>query len=167
MTNKTAPLRLALTIIAVNFCANAAQAQWNPPGSTSPSYANLYDQQLSASGRVMLPQTYIWDRYYYNNPNVSPYLNLARIQPYGSNDYLTYVKPQEDARRAAAASSSIGGPQMSGNRPPANTGSMGLHPFGGASSYSASQIEPYSPAAPSRGSSFYYNHWYGGWKGRN
>jgi hypothetical protein len=56
---------------------------------------------------------------------------------------------------------------MSGNRPPANTGSMQLHPFGGASSYSGSQIEPYSTSAPSRGSSFYYNHWYGGWQGRN
>jgi hypothetical protein len=142
------------------------------------SYANLYSWQLGTSGQALTPQTYLWDRYYYNNPNVSPYLNLMRAQPAGGTDYFTYVQPLEQQRElenaAAAKRPPTGGHvNLTPAQPNTSTGGM-YHPgstynpyYGRAGNPGQSEIMPYSNNAPNRSSSYYYNHYYGGWQGRN
>lgn len=139
------------------------------------SYANLYSWQLGTSGQPLSPQAYIWDRYYYNNPNVSPYLNLMRVQPNGGTDYFTYVQPLEEKQEAENALAAKSPP--TGGRAPIQSKSFsgGMYHssatynpyYGGRGGAGESQIVPYSTNAPSRSASYYYNHYYGGWQGRN
>jgi hypothetical protein len=171
----------AAALIASVFAATAS-AQ---PFSDQSSYANLYSWQLGTSGQPLTPQSYLWDRYYYNNPNVSPYLNLNRVQPYGGTDYFTYVQPMEQQRQREQMRS-FGGPTSGGYysagagsssgsttspRIGASTYNPGA-PVQGRTSYSqpfnnSSEIMPYSTSAPNRSASYYHNHYYGGWEGRN
>lgn len=165
----------AAVLLTSAFTATAS-AQ---PFSNTSSYANLYSWQLGTSGQPLTPQSYLWDRYYYNNPNVSPYLNLMRAQPYGGTDYFTYVQPMEQ-QRERQQTISAGGPTRGGYYSAGAGGSPGslnsssmnggmYHPnssMQGQSSY-GSQIMPYSTGAPNRSASYYQNHYYGGWEGRN
>jgi hypothetical protein len=183
-------ITLLLAILAVLTLGSVAQAQ---PFSND-SYANLYSWQLGVSGQPMSPQTYLWDRYYYNNPNVSPYLNLNRAQPYGGTDYFTYVQPMEQ-QRERQMTMSAGGPTRGGYYSAGAGGARGsssytspgasLGPTNYAAGGSGSMIQrsssfpkragtaaegeimPYSTNAPDRNASYYYNHYYGGWQGRN
>jgi hypothetical protein len=162
---------LCIAALFMSVLSGIANAQWDPAGS---SYANLYTWQLGTSGQPLNKNTYLWDRYYYNNPNVSPYLNLTRVQPYGGTDYFTYVQPQEKLRQQQA-SLSAGGPTAGGHFD-AGPGSLGgsgsmvrpKNPFSrGPGGAADSEIMPYNTNSPNRSSSYYYNHYYGGWQGRN
>lgn len=160
---------LMLSVASVAFCVSvhSAQAQWDPPGA---GYANLYTWQLGTSGQPLNKNTYLWDRYYYNNPNVSPYLNLSRIQPYGGNDYFTYVQPMEQQRQRQATMS-LGGPTVGGrfDSGPTNATSSMVRPKNPFSRGPGGngEIMPYNTDSPNRSSSYYSNHYYGGWEGRN
>lgn len=161
-------LIVGIAAVAIGNAAGTARAQWDPVGS---SYANLYTWQLGTSGQPLDKNTYLWDRYYYNNPNVSPYLNLSRIQPYGGTDYFTYVQPLEQQRQRQA-SMSAGGPTAGGrfDAGPSTSGSMvrPKNPFSrGPGGPASSEIMPFNPNSPQRSSSYYSNHYYGGWEGRN
>jgi hypothetical protein len=47
-------------------------------------------------------RNYIIDKYYYHNPNISPYLNLTRWSGANSiNNYYRYVLPEVERRAAA------------------------------------------------------------------
>jgi hypothetical protein len=177
-------LTICLTTLLASAFAATASAQ---PFSDTSSYANLYSWQLGTSGQPLNSNTYLWDRYYYNNPNVSPYLNLNRVQPYGGTDYFTYVQPMEQQRQREQTLSA-GGPTRGGHftAGAGAGGSIGIAPaptlgpstynpgapIQGRTSYSqpfnsGSEIMPYSTSAPNRSASYYQNHYYGGWEGRN
>ncbi|MCC7085361.1 MAG: hypothetical protein IT427_10175 [Pirellulales bacterium] len=138
------------------------------------SYASLYSWQLGTSGQTLNPRTYLWDQYYYNNPNISPYLNLMRVQPYGGTDYFNYVQPMEQQRQRQETLSA-GGPTRGGHFAAGPSEPSGFNsgmiqpknPFAKGSSATSSEIMPYSTGAPNRSESYYYNHYYGGWEGRN
>ena len=74
------------------------QYQPNPPKN----YSDYYTRDTSRTYKR--PPTdvrqYTFDKYYYHNPNISPYLNLARHNRYGNN-YYQRVLPEQQRREAA------------------------------------------------------------------
>ncbi len=66
---------------------------------TPNSYGQFYQQQIHKSyGANSLigvnPTAFLWNKYFYHNTNVSPYINLARPDPAGTTNYQAYVLPE-------------------------------------------------------------------------
>ncbi len=99
------------------------------------TYSDYYAQQLHAYHQPSIDLgRYTFDKYFYHNPAVSPYLNLLR--PSGSyvNNYFQYVLPEEQRRQQV----------MTRMDEPLRTGGRSIGIGGG------------TLPGP------YYNHWYGG-----
>jgi hypothetical protein len=98
------PRPLNTCLIAVAFAVAwvaPAQPQYEP--SPPKNYANYYSQHLQQYHRPPVdPRDYRFDKYYYHNPNISPYLNLVRHNQYGNN-YYQRVLPEVERRAVANA----------------------------------------------------------------
>jgi hypothetical protein len=70
------------------------------PSQTPKAYTDYYTQHLQNYRRPPVNvRDYTIDRYYYHNPSLSPYLNLARRSGAGNlNNYYRYVKPEIERR---------------------------------------------------------------------
>jgi hypothetical protein len=126
--------RYLALVLAVWAAAEARLA----PGQVLPSttYESIYKRELPKRTEPSIsPALYTYDRYFYHDPAISPYENLLRRGTIGGANYQLYVRPEEEARAAAAA-----------QVPTLNTGVGGY------------QGDRYS--------SFYQNHFYGGWQNR-
>lgn len=90
-------------ILAAGIAAGAARtgsAQVLP----STAYESIYQQELPKRTQPSIsPALYTYDRYFYHNPAISPYENLMRRGTIGGANYQLYVRPEEQARAAAAA----------------------------------------------------------------
>ena len=73
-----------------------ARTQYQP---TAPkNYTDYYSQHIQNYKRPPTDvRQYTIDKYYYHNPNISPYLNLARHNRYGNN-YYQRVLPEQQRR---------------------------------------------------------------------
>ncbi|MCA9101814.1 MAG: hypothetical protein R3C10_04850 [Pirellulales bacterium] len=68
------------------------------------SYADLYNRQLKQTrSSGISARNYTTNQYFYHNPNISPYLNLARPGNSYTPKYQAYVMPEEQRRANAQA----------------------------------------------------------------
>jgi len=88
-----------------------AQYRKKGPPTAAPrqSYSDYYlsNVQRQATiygvrGGATNPRKYIVDKYYYHNPAISPYLNLARPRSSPTSNYFSYTVPEQQRRQAAA-----------------------------------------------------------------
>jgi hypothetical protein len=85
-------------------CLLAVAAQCNSsPAQVPDSYGQYYQQQFHSAGRAGVggPNRYLYDKYFYHSPGVSPYMNVFRPDPIGSTSYHAYVQPEVQRRQAA------------------------------------------------------------------
>ena len=132
----------AAVIVVAPYGTSGAQVQPRTPQS----YSNYYVQQRQQSrspARAVNPATYTYNRMYYHNPAVSPYSNLLRPSGAYTNNYFTYVKPEQQRRAQAAAQQ-----RQLPTRSPTGVRAARAQASGG-------NLPGY-----------YQNHWYGGWADR-
>jgi hypothetical protein len=153
-------LLLALSVamsLCVAFMPRGASAQQ--------SYSDYYRKSLKQTGGGLGTESssrYLYDKYFYHNPAVSPYLNLARGDTMSGTSYQAYVKPELARREAAlkAQSAYLQQRKLQGN--------IGDTRFPGAGFVGGTPADAWlKPVPPVKSTpSFYYNHWYGGWANR-
>jgi hypothetical protein len=138
----------AWLVVAVNVEAASGQG-----------YGQYFSQNFNKYGGQLGTQSnsrYLYDKYFYHRPTVSPYLNVFRPDTMSGTSYQAYVRPEQQRREAMtmAQSSYIAERKIQGNVgdtrfPGAVSG------LGGGTIYKT----PQRSATPSA----YYNHWYGSW----
>lgn len=127
------------------------------------SYGQYYQQNVQRYGGQLGTQStsrYLYDKYFYDTPAVSPYANINRLDTMSGTAYQAYVRPEQQRRTATMASQSA---YIAARK---REGRVGETRFPGATYGQAGTA--YLKPVPQRRStpSAYYNHWYGGWKGR-
>lgn len=100
------PRFLVLGVLTASIAT--AQMGLTPPGRPS-SYSNYYDSQIRQFHRPPASTSqYTIDKFFYHNPDVSPYLNLLRTGRTGAssamNNYYAFVLPEMQRREAAQQS---------------------------------------------------------------
>jgi hypothetical protein len=137
------------------LCALSASA------GAQQGYGNYYGQTFKQSGGQLGAQStsrYLYDKYFYHSPAVSPYVNIDRLDTMGGTAYQAYVRPEQERREATmrAQANYIDARKREGKvgdtRYPGAT-------FGGSGTAIMKPVAR-QPKTPSH----YYNHWYGGWK---
>jgi len=154
------PVRL----VALGLLIAGLEVAWSASAEAQQSYGQYYQQEFKKTGGLGLQSSnkYLYDKYFYHNPAVSPYLSAVRGGDLSGTAYYASVRPELQRREANAKAQSayIQQRKLEGNigdtRYP---GSVGL---GGAIDASYLKPIPAQKTTPSA----YYNHWYGGWAGR-
>jgi hypothetical protein len=117
------------------------------PRKTKPFESNL------ASGhgqpKYMNPTRDLYNKYYYNRPSVSPYLNLDRPAAGGTTAYHTWVRPEQQRRQQQAQKQST---YIAARKRETSYSGM---------SYGAIGAQGLGATAKPRPNA-YYNQWYGG-----
>jgi hypothetical protein len=135
MDNLPLSLRVILACLALSVGGRADAQQ---------GYGSYYQQskaRFSQQAGLINPTRYLYDKYFYHQPGVSPYMSLSRRDPYGSTGYQAYVRPEQQRRSQAIAAQR---PKRSVPAGPANPYYMNFN--------------PQARSAPTA----YYNQWYGG-----
>lgn len=65
------------------------------------SYSDFYNKNRSVSGINKGTNAYLYDKYFYRSPSVSPYLNLDRAGSDSADAYHLYVRPELQRREAS------------------------------------------------------------------
>lgn len=122
-----------------------------------PNYGAYFTQQGSTYGGQLGTQStgrYLYDKYFYRRPSVSPYMNLERGDTMSGTSYQSYVRPEQQrrARQYRAQTARVEQLKRSGR-------------VGGirdpSTNYRGPRATTFQP--PSKPSA-YYNKWYGNWK---
>jgi hypothetical protein len=124
-------------------------------------YGAYYSKNVGMRGAESSSR-YLYDKYFYQRPTVSPYLNLGRPGTDFATSYQTFVRPELERREAAATASRAYVQQRKLEGRVGETRLPGAGFIGGTPS--AAILKP-SPAVKTTPSG-YYNHWYGGWANR-
>jgi hypothetical protein len=130
-------------------------------GQIPSNYGSYYTQNSGTRGAVS-SNRYLYDKYFYHNTAVSPYLNLGRSGGDFATSYQTYVRPEMERREAASASQRAYVQQRKLQGNVGHTAYPGAGFIGGTAS--DARLKPAMPAKPTP--SAYHNHWYGGWANR-
>jgi len=123
-------------------------------------YGSYYGQKVvQSSGQLgkQNPANYLYDKYFYNRPSVSPYINMDRIDPLNGTSYQSYVRPEQQRREQTmlAQSAYIDARKKAGN--------VGDTRFPGATYGGGGTAILKPPPKPKSNPGSYYNHWYGNW----
>jgi hypothetical protein len=133
---------------------------WNQAARAQQGYGSYYGQSAAKTGILAKgnPTNYLYDKYFYRRPSVSPYANLDRGGGLDGTSYQLYVRPEQQRREATmqAQNAYIDARKRAGN--------VGDTRFPGAT-YGGGGTAIMKPAAktPNATPSAYYNHWYGSW----
>jgi hypothetical protein len=126
------------------------------------SYGQYYQKNIQKySGQLGTQSSsrYLYDKYFYHNTAVSPYINMGRPGTMGGTNYQAYVRPEQERRQAAERmqSSYLQQRKMQGN--------IGETRFPGAGFVGGTIDNAYMKPVPAMKTtpSAYYNHWYGNW----
>jgi hypothetical protein len=124
------------------------------------NYGSYFTQQGVQYGGQLGTQgssRYLYDKYFYHRPSVSPYINLARPDTMSGTSYQAYVRPEQQRRAAQYQAQSAQIDQLK------RYGQVGgIH--NPAVNYRGSLSAGFRPPSqPSSTPSAYYNHWYGNW----
>lgn len=128
------------------------------------TYGQYYQSKIpSYSGPgIATSNKYLYDKYFYQRPTVSPYINVGRLDTDFGTSYQAYVRPELERREASAAA------QRAYVQQRKLEGRVGETRYPGAGFVGAnpgqSLMKPSLPASTTPSS--YYNHWYGNWAGR-
>lgn len=156
-------LRPARLVPLVSVAAAIVLSLAIPPRAAvaQQSYSDYYRRSLPQTGGGMgtaSSSRYLYDKYFYHRPTVSPYINLSRPDPYGSTSYQAYVRPELERREAASQVRSAYVQQRKLEGRVGETRYPGAGFVGGT--LSDAWLKPVPPIKSTP--SFYYNHWYGG-----
>lgn len=150
-----------VAILGTTAFALTATSAW---AQYSSGYGSYYTQNVTKPGGTLGAQSssrYLYDKYFYQRPTVSPYLNVGRPGSDMAASYQTYVRPEQQRREAAETASRAYVQQRKLEGNVGDTRLPGAAYGGGLSSAIL------KPAAPTKATpSSYYNHWYGGWANR-
>ena len=148
-------IRMIVSMAVVLGLVQCASAQYK-------SYSDYYRQNPGVRTQAPGTNAYLYDKYFYHSPGVSPYLNLGRGGNDAADSYHLYVKPELERRRAntVAQAQYVQQRKLQGNV--GHTQYPGAAWVGGSPANSLPK--PVQPGA--RKSPAYYNHWYGGWNNR-
>ena len=145
------------------FASTCVLLAWTNSAPAQQGYGNYYGQNFKKYGGQIGTQSssrYLYDKYFYHTPSVSPYVNLGRADTMSGTSYQAYVRPEQERRQATkyAQSAYIDARKREGK--------VGDTRFPGATYGEAGTA--YMKPVPQRKStpSAYYNHWYGGWQNR-
>jgi hypothetical protein len=138
-------------------CAIAATASGQMPSS----YGAYFTQSAGTRG-VQSSSRYLYDKYFYQRPTVSPYLNLARPGGDIGASYQTFVRPEVERREAASRASMAYVQQRKLEGKVGETRFPGAGFVGGTVNDAILKPVPQVKSTPSS----YFNHWYGGWANR-
>jgi hypothetical protein len=147
-------------LAAAIFGALAATASGQVPSS----YGAYYTQSAGMRG-VQSSSRYLYDKYFYQRPTVSPYMSLARPGGDAATSYQTFVRPELERREAASRASMAYVQQRKLEGRVGETRFPGAGFIGGTVNDAILKPAPQVPKVSSTPSS-YYNHWYGGWGNR-
>lgn len=161
MSNVEIRRRLGPVLVGLAIIAASGDTTAQVPNSYG-----IYSQQTATSlgGRYGPPSSsrYLYDKYFYHRPTVSPYMNVFRPDTDAGTSYQAFVRPELERREAASQSQSayIQQRKLEGRVGETRYPSTA---YGGGAGYN-----PRQPSAPQTKptSSAYHNHWYGGWNNR-
>lgn len=109
--------RVASLILLLAVALSVTGSTKGQPFS-GPSYTSIYGENYSQTARPrMNPRTYTYNRYFYHNPDISPYLNLARPTSGYTNPYRAYVQPELNRRRDQQPASPFNPPPAASRSP--------------------------------------------------
>lgn len=131
---------LPAAAVAVWGAAFSAYCQTMPQ-----SYGQYYGSNVAKTPSMINPTTYLYNKYFYHSPSVSPYVNLDRRSSQSGDAYSTWVKPELARRQNAAATA-----WSQSSRPNSAANNYGLATGGKPGQ------RPKQSSAPSP----YYNHYY-------
>jgi hypothetical protein len=156
-----------LVAVQVTFLAGAVCAGLgkNVFAQMPSSYGSYYTEQLKISGPSLGAQSssrYLYDKYFYHNTAVSPYLNLGRPGTDAATSYQAFVRPEQERRQAAAVAGANYVQQRKLEGRVGDTRFPGAGFMGGTAGNAILKPVPSVKTTPSA----YYNHWYGGWANR-
>ncbi len=126
------------------------------------SYGSYYTQNFAKTGGGLGTDSanrYLYDKYFYQRPTVSPYLNLGRSGTNSATSYQSYVRPELERREANATASRAYVQQRKLEGRIGETRLPGAGFSGGTINNALLKPAPKVSSTPSA----YYNHWYGGW----
>jgi hypothetical protein len=140
----------------------ALWALGGPPSSASAQqgYGSYYGQKVTqSSGQIgkQSPANYLYDKYFYNRPSVSPYINLDRVDPMDGTAYQTYVRPEKERREQTMQA------QRAYIDARKREGRVGDTRYPGATYGGGGTAIMKPPPKPTSTPGAYHNHWYGGW----
>jgi hypothetical protein len=145
-------------VLATLLLLTISDISWGQQG-----YGNYYGQKFREShGQLgtQTPQRYLYDKYFYHSPAVSPYANIGRLDTASGTAYQAYVRPEQERRQATMVAQAR---YIDARK---KEGKVGETRFPGATfGQPGTAIMKPVPSRPSTPSA-YYNHWYGGWKDR-
>jgi hypothetical protein len=158
------PARVSLLVglgAAVALCLAAAPQR----AGAQQSYSDYYRRSLAQTGGGLGTESssrYLYDKYFYHNVAVSPWVNLDRPDTASGTGFEAYVVPELARRQAALTTQSayIQQRKLQGN--------VGETVYPGAGFVGGTPANAWlKPVPPVKAnSSAYYNHWYGGWMNR-
>lgn len=146
--NGSAPFVAALWVLGC-FVAPAAAQQ---------GYGSYYGQQTTGQSgmKAASPTNYLYDKYFYSRPTVSPYMSLDRMDLDDGTAYQTYVRPQQEARQRQRYNQAMYINQRK------LEGRVGDTRYPGGMSGGTAIMKP-QQKRPNATPGHYHNHWYGGW----
>jgi hypothetical protein len=162
MTESNYPRGMRCIAGLVGLAAAWALGGWPDCAWAQQGYGSYYGQKAVQSGGQLVkgsPANYLYDKYFYNRPSVSPYLNLGRMDPLDGTAYQAYVRPEQERRERTmqAQNAYLDARKREGRV--GDTRYPGATYGGGGTAI----LKP-PPKRPSNStSSAYYNHWYGSW----
>jgi hypothetical protein len=128
----------------------------------APSNYGAYFSQTAGMRGAESGNRYLYDKYFYGQATVSPYMSLARPGNDSSANYQMFVRPELE-RRAANEKAGMAYVQQRKLQ-----GNVGYTAFPGAGFAGGTVNDAILKPAPKTTTtpSSYYNHWYGGWSNR-
>ncbi|TWT89016.1 hypothetical protein Mal64_25070 [Pseudobythopirellula maris] len=156
ITVRRAPIGLLATLAAAWLCVAPAAAQQT-------NYSSAYQQMIKSRPNMDAGvDRYLYNKYYRDNPAISPYLSGAVLGGTQSGTAYTEVVRADQQRRAAAMTAQaqyVQQRKLQGNvgyTAHPGAGYMGAMPGAGLQ-------KPNAAVGGASRSGAYQNHWYGGW----
>lgn len=141
-------------------CASVALSLLVGVGSAAgqQGYGSYYGQKVTSPAGALpaSPGNYLYDKYFYNKPTVSPYVNLGRGDSDSGTAYQTYVRPQQQARQQQRYNQAM---YIDARK---KAGNVGDTRFPGAMGGGPANVKP-AMKRPQSTPGAYHNHWYGSW----
>lgn len=151
--------RYAIRFLALLIACSALVGS-NRVAAQNKTYSDFYNQSRNVPGMNVGTNAYLYNKYFYHSPGVSPYLNLGRHGSDSAEAYQLYVRPEIERREAnwKAQASYVQQRKLQGN--------VGYTKYPGALTNNSGNAYRMPTPNIARKSPAYYNHWYGGWNKR-
>jgi len=140
------------------FCAAVSISALAPRAVGQQGYGSYYGQQVrqTTGGLPPSPNKFLYDKYFYNRPTVSPYINLDMGDTDSGTAYQSYVRPQQQMRQQQRYNQAM---YIDARKKEGRVGDTRLP---GAMGGGNVILKP-AQKRPQSTTGAYQNHWYGSW----